>query len=363
MPKFSDVFSITWKVLLALVLISVLCVVGSLIFFGTIGGIGRAILGTKEVHPVGTPSALQPKFDEADAFRTTMPKSVWDKGMDRAVKKRCFIQGMNKEEVARALGEPTTKTSGALSSSWTYQLPPGKCLKYDGDTCIEREKHEQVVFFTPKGNVWMGVGCQTLEGNFAYIELEDLFKESDAGKQTESSGRIVKQSHGQLIAPKSSLSSPFRDLTPEASATASGGGQVRDNSDIPGGTGQGSAYGAMVAMVMLTPTEAVDFKEYLHHVYIAVRRNWLSVMPDSVRLGDQGVISLQFRIMRNGTVPDGEPVRLAGSGKEPLDRAAVSSIRASNPFEALPPAFSGPYIELRFTYYYNSAIPLNSKLP
>jgi outer membrane biosynthesis protein TonB len=72
-----------------------------------------------------------------------------------------------------------------------------------------------------------------------------------------------------------------------------------------------------------------------------------------VFLGDKGVVSLQFRIMRNGSVPVDEPVRVHASGKEPLDRAAISSIRTSNPFEPLPPAFSGPYIELRFTYYYN----------
>jgi len=47
------------------------------------------------------------------------------------------------------------------------------------------------------------------------------------------------------------------------------------------------------------------------------------------------------------------------SGKDPLDRAAMSSIRASTPFEQLPPAFSGPYIELRFIFLYN--IPLNSQ--
>jgi hypothetical protein len=41
------------------------------------------------------------------------------------------------------------------------------------------------------------------------------------------------------------------------------------------------------------------------------------------------------------------------SGKEPLDRAAYSSVRASNPFEPLPSQFSGPYIELRYTYFYN----------
>ena len=42
-----------------------------------------------------------------------------------------------------------------------------------------------------------------------------------------------------------------------------------------------------------------------------------------------------------------------GSGKEPLDRAAISSIKSSSPFEPLPPAFSSPYIELRFIFLYN----------
>jgi hypothetical protein len=60
--------------------------------------------------------------------------------------------------------------------------------------------------------------------------------------------------------------------------------------------------------------------------------------------------------MRDGSVPVGDPVRDFSSGKEPLDRAAVSSIRASNPFEPLPSPFTGPYIELRFTYYYNTPI-------
>jgi TonB family protein len=108
---------------------------------------------------------------------------------------------------------------------------------------------------------------------------------------------------------------------------------------------------------MLTDTQGVDFNDYLRRVYITVKQNWFSVMPASVQLGDQGVVSLQFKIMRDGSVPDGDPQRVFGSGKEPLDRAAVSSIRASNPFPQLPNAFKGPYIELRFTYYYNMPIP------
>jgi hypothetical protein len=158
-----------------------------------------------------------------------------------------------------------------------------------------------------------------------------------------------------LLLPKNSLGHSLQDSIREAAkmnapSAIGGGGQLPNNSGIPGGGGQGAAYGAME---MLTPTEGVDFSNYLQRVYVTVKRNWFAVMPESVRLGDKGIVSLQFRIMRDGSVPASEPATVRGSGKEPLDRAAVSSIRASNPFEPLPRAFSGPYIELRFTYYYN----------
>ena len=104
---------------------------------------------------------------------------------------------------------------------------------------------------------------------------------------------------------------------------------------------------------MLTPTEGVDFSGYLQRVLASVKRNWYSIMPESARLGDRGNVVLQFKITKNGIVPDGDPVLMNTSGKEPLDRAALSSIRASSPFEPLPPAFSGPYIELRFIFLYN----------
>jgi TonB family protein len=120
-----------------------------------------------------------------------------------------------------------------------------------------------------------------------------------------------------------------------------------------GGPGAGS-YGN--GYEILTPTEGVDFSEYMKRVIESVRRNWYAVMPQSAQLGDQGKVMLQFRIMRDGSVPTGDPNTVVGSGKEPLDRAAVSAIRSSNPFEPLPPAFSGPSIELRFYFLYNLPI-------
>lgn len=124
--------------------------------------------------------------------------------------------------------------------------------------------------------------------------------------------------------------------------------------DAGGGGGEGYLGGNVE---MLTPTEGVDFSNYLARVLASVRRNWYAVIPTSARLGEKGRVVLQFRIMRDGQVPDPEPVLVGTSGREPLDRAAMSSITASNPFPPLPTAFSGPYIELRFTFLYN--LPLD----
>src|SRR5437763_8459319 len=172
--------------------------------------------------------------------------------------------------------------------------------------------------------------------------------------------------HG-LILPKNSINRSLQDTirdaakAPNASGGRSGlysgtmpkvGGGLNGGSD--GSRGSGGTFGN--GYEILTPTEGVDFSDYMNRVVAAVRRNWYAVMPESAMLGDRGRVALQFRIMKNGSVPDGEPVRIMGSGKEPLDRAAVSAIRSSNPFEPLPPAFSGPYIELRFMFLYNLPI-------
>ena len=169
--------------------------------------------------------------------------------------------------------------------------------------------------------------------------------------------------HG-LILPKNSTSRSLQDTIRDAAKSPSAGGRSgavigpmpRSGGALGGGGSQGSGTTLGNGYEILTPTEGVDFSDYMARVVAAVRRNWYAVMPESAQLGDRGRVALQFRIMKNGSVPDGEPVRLIGSGKEPLDRAAVSAIRSSNPFEPLPPAFSGPYIELRFYFLYNLPI-------
>jgi TonB family protein len=155
----------------------------------------------------------------------------------------------------------------------------------------------------------------------------------------------------------SSVQSAVRDLPAPPSANSraiAGGGRISRGGGLSGQTGSGgTAFGGLE---MLTPDQGVDFNSYLQRVYYKVKQNWFAVMPESVELGEKGVVVLTFKIMRDGSVPSAEPVINRNSGKEPLDRAAYSSIRASNPFEPLPSQFNGPYIELRYTYLYNIPI-------
>ncbi len=141
----------------------------------------------------------------------------------------------------------------------------------------------------------------------------------------------------------------------------SGGGTYTSDSTISGGGGSGGGHGgrggggaqAGNGVTILTPTEGVDFQGYINRLLAKLKQNWITVMPESFYLGDKGIVAISFRINRDGSFP-GESLSLdRTSGKEPLDTAAASAIRATSPFEPLPPAFKGQYIDLRIGFYYN----------
>jgi TonB family protein len=129
--------------------------------------------------------------------------------------------------------------------------------------------------------------------------------------------------------------------------------------DLPGGVG---GYGEGINMPpspgknlsgleLLSDPMGVDFRPYLIRVLTSVRRNWFAVMPESAKLGRRGKVEIQFAIDREGRVP--KLVIVASSGADPLDRAAVAGISASNPFPPLPTEFRGAQIRLQFTFAYN----------
>jgi hypothetical protein len=171
--------------------------------------------------------------------------------------------------------------------------------------------------------------------------------------------------HG-LILPNTSIGHTLSQAASDLPASPGGGASsIVASGRMPGGRGGGNGMGgggggggqAGAGLTRLTDTGGVDFSAYDARIIASVKRNWYSIMPESALMGDQGIVMLRFRIFKDGTVVAEEPILERSSSKTPLDRAAMGSIRASSPFEPLPAAFTGPFVEYRFAYFYNLEIP------
>jgi len=108
---------------------------------------------------------------------------------------------------------------------------------------------------------------------------------------------------------------------------------------------------------MLTDTEGIDFNAYIHSLYKSVKKSWFANMAPSVQLGQQGKNAVQFRVLRDGTVPEDYLKLVYSSEKKDLDEASLQAVRKAAPFSRLPEKYSQPFIELRMTFSYNVAPP------
>ena len=159
---------------------------------------------------------------------------------------------------------------------------------------------------------------------------------------------------GRVPVPDTSVSGAIRQAARGGSA---GGLVVGDfGPSGPGGFGSGvnlppSPGSQGSNMQLLTDPQGVDFRPYLVRILASVKQHWLSVMPESVKLGRRGKVAIQFSISRDGGVP--KLVIAEFSGAEALDRAAVAGISASVPFPPLPAEFKGDRIVLQMNFAYN----------
>jgi TonB family protein len=147
-----------------------------------------------------------------------------------------------------------------------------------------------------------------------------------------------------------SAGAAIQQATREAAATR---GSVGGGAGGQFGLGTGPHGGIASNLEILSDTQGVDFGPYLSRIVQVVRINWYNLIPEVARppLLKKGKVSIQFAIMPNGSVAG---MQLVGpSGDVSLDRAAWGGITASSPFEPLPHEFHGPYLALRFNFYYN----------
>lgn len=125
------------------------------------------------------------------------------------------------------------------------------------------------------------------------------------------------------------------------------GGFGGDGGDYGLNQGKGGTLGPLE---VLSDTMGFDFNPYLTRLLHDVKETWYRLIPESAEM-KKGAVVLEFYIMKDGSVAG---LKIVGSSGDPaLDRPAYGSITGSNPFEPLPTNFPGPYLELRFKYFYN----------
>jgi outer membrane biosynthesis protein TonB len=113
---------------------------------------------------------------------------------------------------------------------------------------------------------------------------------------------------------------------------------------------------AACGMEMLTDTGGVDFNSYLRELYISVKKRWFANMPPSIEKGQKGINAVEFRVTQDGNLAKEFPKIVFGSESD-FNAASLQAVREAAPFNHLPGKFSKPFIEVRFTFYYNVAPP------
>lgn len=194
---------------------------------------------------------------------------------------------------------------------------------------------------------------------------------SEGGDPAKAAGRtseMVAESEGSPVAPSTTeTSSRIPALRTEASAIAGevnwrsaikeigkvasiGGNQGIDLAGIAGGE-----KGFAEAGPLSFETQWYDWGDYAQSMISRIRVNWYNHMPQLIRTGMQGVVTIRFTIQRNGRLTDIE--MLSSSGIPPYDFAARKSIELSSPLNPLPEDFPKPSERVTAMFYYNSTPP------
>lgn len=102
-------------------------------------------------------------------------------------------------------------------------------------------------------------------------------------------------------------------------------------------------------------TSWYDWGEYAQSMVSRIRVNWYANMPDLIRTGMKGVVTIRFTIHRDGRMTD--ITILNGSGIPPYDFAAKKALELSSPLNPLPKDFPNDTERVTCMFYYNLEPP------
>lgn len=253
-------------------------------------------------------------------------------------------------DLAGLIAKPDIKPSPATSAFKVprkFEPPPTLAPKNEPAKSIDTAKLEPAPTLQSSTPPAIGTSPQPLAVNLPPppppVEKPKLAFENPGSQSGSQTGR-----GGLLEGPRTSI-----DEAGKKAMRAGGSVSITENDlQMPGvSPNQGAQNRGASSLELLSDPLGVDFRPYLIRVLAAVRHNWFLVLPEGARMGQRGRTVVQFAIAKDGSVP--KAVIHAPSGSQPLDRAAISGISASNPFPPLPVEYKGDVLRLQLVFSYN----------
>jgi len=136
----------------------------------------------------------------------------------------------------------------------------------------------------------------------------------------------------------------------EVKVASLGGGDSLDLGQLQGGE-KGFAEQGPISF----ETSWYDWGPYAQSMVSRIRVNWYANMPEILRTGLKGQVTIRFTIQRDGSITDVEILKR--SGVDPYDYAAKKAIELSSPLKPLPKDFPYPSERVTCMFYYNMEIP------
>lgn len=98
-----------------------------------------------------------------------------------------------------------------------------------------------------------------------------------------------------------------------------------------------------------------EWGDYAAKMIARIRVHWYDNMPDLIRMGVRGTVTIRFTIERDGTISNIE--MMSSSGVPPYDNAAIRALQLSSPLHPLPANFPKAQERVTVRFLYNMTMP------
>jgi periplasmic protein TonB len=180
---------------------------------------------------------------------------------------------------------------------------------------------------------------------------KSLHKEEDKPKPPEPPTKAEKipQFEKNKPLPPTRKSKTFENKSPEPDNAVPGHGGAPN---LP--TGVGSAPGNSPGLAIQGQGGgdfATRYGWYIESVKRRIQQNWLqNTIDPNVRAAHMARTTMEFTILRDGTVREAEIKMVQSSGNLSMDNSAKRALLSSNPLPALPSDYSGSYVRVTFDF-------------